>query len=820
MSGIRTLGGEGQVTAAEAERAFRTLFSATADACLLIHDYKFVDCNASALALLGRWREQIVGLSPAALSPPTQSDGRPSEEAALEVMRAAFEVGSQRFEWVHLRGDGTEVHVQVVLTAIPWGAGRALFCTWRDVTERKQFEKALARERTLLHAVIDSLPDRIYAKDLECRFVLNNLAHIEALGAKSQEDMLGRTDADFRSREAASVRLAEDRQIVATGQPLLNHEEINVLPDGSKQYTLASKVPLRSHDGNIIGLVGVTRDVTLMRRTEEQLRRTIVQLAETTREARRLALEAEQASVAKSEFLANMSHEIRTPMNGVIGMTGLLCETELTGEQRQYLDIVRGSAESLLSLLNDILDFSKIEARKLAIDAIPFDLRTTVEDAADLVAVKAHEKGLRLTCVVDPEVPSLVVGDPGRIRQVLLNLAGNAVKFTERGEVVIRAALDREDETSAVVRFFVTDTGIGIARAHVPRLFQLFTQADGSTTRRYGGTGLGLAISKQLAELMGGEIGVETKEGHGSTFTFTVRVVKQPESAERHEPVASELRGAKVLVVDDHSTNRLLVVRLLMGWGCRPVEAADAAAALAALREAAAAGDPFQAALVDMQMPGTDGQMLGAAIKADTSIAGTRLVLMTSLGQRGDGGALRRAGFDGYLAKPLRQRHLRECLSLVLGRGASASPAAPAAQLITRHTVEELRRSRVRILLAEDNRVNQQVFLAILKRLGYRVEAVANGEDAVLALERGHYDVVFMDCQMPVMDGYEATRAIRQLPDPIRGVPIVALTAHAMPGDREHCIAAGMDDYLAKPVTPAAVAAALERWLPRTPADS
>jgi PAS domain S-box-containing protein len=814
MNTNRSVGGGADVLAAGDGRAFWALFSDTADACLLIKDGVFIACNASARALLDRSSEEIVGLSPSALSPASQPDGRRSDEAALGLMRAAFDAGSQRFEWVHLRADLCELFVQVVLTAVPWGSDRALFCTWRDITERKQVEAELGRERNLLYAVIDGLPDRIYAKDRECRFILNNLQHIRALGAAGQQEVLGRTDGDFREPQIAEQMLAEDRAIVETGHPLLNHEEVRLLPDGTPHYFLASKVPLRDDDGRITGLVGVTRDITLRRRTEEELRRANVQLAETTRQARLLALEAEQANVAKSEFLANMSHEIRTPMNGVIGMTGLLFETELTAEQRQYLDIVRVSAESLLSLLNDILDFSKIEARKLAIETIPFDLRTTVENVAELVAVKAYEKQLRLTCLVEPDVPSLVVGDPGRIRQVLLNLAGNAVKFTERGEVAIRIALDGEDEEFATVRFSVKDTGIGIPTAHVPRLFQLFTQGDGSTTRRYGGTGLGLAISKQLAELMGGEVAVETAEGQGSTFAFTARLKKQPESAARRDPVASELTGARVLVVDDHSTNRLLVVRLLEAWGCRPVEAADAASALAVLRAAVAESDPFQVALIDMQMPDTDGKMLGAAIKADPSIAATTLVLMTSLGQRGETGAIRRLGFDGYLTKPLRQRHVRDCLALALGRRLDASAPAPD-HLITRHTVDELRRSRVRILLAEDNRVNQQVILAILKRLAYAVDAVQDGQAAIEALERVSYDLVLMDCQMPIMDGYEATRAIRQSAAPFKSIPIVALTAHAMQGDRQHCIEAGMDDYLAKPVTPAAVAAALERWLPR-----
>jgi two-component system sensor histidine kinase/response regulator len=811
MDTSRTLGHDERAGA----DPFWTLFADSADACIIVFDGRFVEVNAPAQAMLGASREELVGRRPAELSPPTQPDGRPSGRAADEFGRAAFESGSQRFEWVHRRVDtGRDVSVVVVLTAIPWGGRRALFGTWRDITRRLEAEAALARERNLLHAIIDALPDRIYAKDTECRFILNNLAHIHALGASNQDEVLGRTDADFREPTLAADMLADDRAVMASGQPLLNHEEVFDHPSDGQKYLLATKVPLFGDDGRVLGLVGVSRDITGRRQAEEDLVRTNQRLGAAMEEARRLALEAEQATVAKSEFLANMSHEIRTPMNGVIGMTELLLDSELSGEQRQYLEIVRVSGESLLAVINDILDFSKIEARKLTIEAIPFDLRATVENAADLLAIKAHEKGLRLACLVDADVPSLVVGDPGRIRQVLLNLAGNAVKFTERGEVVIRVGLESEDADRVTVHVTVTDTGIGIPPGELPRLFQPFTQVDGSSTRRHGGTGLGLAISRQLVELMGGTIGADSVPGHGSTFSFSVRLQKQPECGERRDVVASELRGVRLLIVDDHASNRLLLVRLLTAWGCRAVEADGADAALPLLREASAAGDPFLAALLDLQMPGVDGLSLGTAIKADPAIAATRLIMLTSLGQRGDAAAARQLGFDGYLTKPLRQQHVRDCLALTLGRQPTDRETG-AGPLITRHTVEELRRRRIRILVAEDNRVNQKVLLAVLQRLGYGADAVENGGEAIAALERRDYDLVFMDCQMPEVDGYEATRAIRLRSEPFSRIPIVALTAHAMQGDRDVCLAAGMDDYLPKPVTPASVAAALERWLPR-----
>jgi CheY-like chemotaxis protein len=398
------------------------------------------------------------------------------------------------------------------------------------------------------------------------------------------------------------------------------------------------------------------------------------------------------------------------------------------------------------------------------------------------------------------------------LRQVLVNLAGNAVKFTEQGEVVIRAGLEREDERTVTLRFAVTDTGIGISKRHLERLFLPFTQVDGSTTRRFGGTGLGLAISKQLSEMMGGQIGAESVEGQGSTFWFTAVLDKQPDEAPRPGFQAADVKGSKVLVVDDFAANRQLVSVLLKGWGCEGAEASDAESALALLVDAAESGKPFDAAVLDMQMPGVNGLTLGRQIKQDPRLAPTALIMMTSLGQRGDAKNVQEVGFAAYLTKPVRQQHLHECLALALGH--QADPDAKPT-LITRHTIAESqsRRSRVRVLLAEDNTVNQRVALAMLKRIGYQAEAVKNGLEVLAALEREPFDLVLMDCQMPEMDGYEATRAIRSLDAPYRNIPVVALTANAMEGDRQLCLSAGMNAYISKPVTAGAIADVLERWL-------
>jgi PAS domain S-box-containing protein len=674
---------------------------------------------------------------------------------------------------------------------------------YEDVTIRKEAERHNARLLLRQRAILDNLPMMAWLKDTESRLVMINEPYAKACG-RNIEECIGKNDFDLFPEEMANGYIADDLKVCASGQKTQTEEAIST-PEGVKWHQ-TFKTPLFDETGKVVGTTGIAQDITDKKNLLDQLI--------TAKE------KAETATKAKSSFLATMSHEIRTPMNGVIGMTSLLLDSALNPEQREYADIVRKSGENLLSLINDILDFSKIEAGKMDLEILNFDLRITLEDTAELLALKAADKGLELICRIDPAVPSYLRGDPGRLRQIITNLTGNSIKFTQQGEIVISASITSTEQDHATILFEILDTGIGIPSDRLNALFTPFTQVDGSTTRKYGGTGLGLAICKQLSELMGGEIGVTSVEGKGSTFWFTARFEKQsPESIQYTETsdatVYTDIAGVRILVVDDNATNRKLMTTLLTQWGCHYEAAIDGNEGLALLHKAVLEGDPFKVALLDHEMPGMDGQELGRRIKADPLLESTLMVMVTSIGQRGDAAILEQIGFDGYLAKPVRQSQLRDCISLVLARKVAipGTPHQPQG-IVTRYTVAECAERGIRILLAEDNIINQKVAQNMLNKIGCKADVVANGLEAVQALELINYDLVLMDCLMPEMDGFEATQAIRDKESKVinRSVPIIAMTANSMQGDREKCIESGMDDYLSKPVHKEELAAIIDKW--------
>ncbi len=599
--------------------------------------------------------------------------------------------------------------------------------------------------------------------------------------------------------------LADQGLIIASATQQLPAELQHILRPQGVRAILLVVFAVNGEPAGFIGLDEVRQarswlpeEITAVRSAAESYARLLErELAERSLlRARDAALESARL---KSQFVANMSHEIRTPLNGVIGMLDLLHASDMGATQIDYVNTARQSAESLLAIINDILDFSKIEAGKVALEQVDFDLRACVEDAAHILAHAAHSKGLELVTHIYRDVPIALRGDPVRLRQVLTNFLSNAVKFTERGEVVVRVTVEQQDESQAQIRFAVSDTGIGIAPDQQETIFQSFVQADGSTTRRYGGTGLGLAICRQLVELMGGKIGVQSKPGQGSIFWFTATLAKQPAATLTEQPPAADLRNLRVLIVDDNATNRLILHQQLLSWECLPAEATSGVEALAMLRSTQARGEPFRLVLCDWQMPDMDGGMLSAQIKQDRALVATSLILLTSAGEIGHEESLAQLGFDAGLTKPVRQLELYDALTAVLGARAGGRDERPAPTPTAPDPPAHAAAGR-RVLLAEDNPVNQKLARHILSRLGYQAEVVDNGQMAVQAYLAKPYELILMDVQMPQMDGFEATAQIRQFETRRGGhIPIIALTAGALSGDRERCLAAGMDAYVSKP---------------------
>jgi two-component system, sensor histidine kinase and response regulator len=662
-----------------------------------------------------------------------------------------------------------------------------------DVTQEQRALDAARRSERRMRAIMNQIPVTVSYIDAAGHYRYINHAQ-EVWLAKSEDEVLGRHVRDVVGPELwANIEPHLAQALAGQSVPL---ERQRVDRAGNPVWHSGRHVPDVNDEGEVVGVYTVFFDTTQRALAEQALRHS-------EQELRTAKAAAERASKAKSEFLANMSHEIRTPMNGVLGLTELLLDTPLNAQQRPFLETVRSSGETLLSIINDILDFSKIEAGKLEIETLDFDLYQAVEDVVQLMAPRAHAKKLELACRIDDRLPAATRGDPYRLRQVLTNLLANALKFTESGEVVVSVGMNDAGQLHISVR----DTGIGIAEDATKRLFAPFAQADGSTTRRFGGTGLGLAISRHLVNLMHGDIGVESTPGVGSTFWFTLPL-EQAQSLPA-VPYPGELAGRRVLVVDDNATNAEILDYHAQAVGMRSATASDGLAGLQALRQAAREGNPFELAIIDMKMPRMDGLALAAAVRNDPTLAGLRIVLVTSLHSTDELARAREAGISAYLSKPVRRHELYRAL-------AQAMNGTTAEQAIVASTGSALRLS-CRVLMAEDNGVNQFVARNMLKSLGCEFDIVPNGQEALAAVQRGGYDIVLMDCQMPVMDGYEATRQIRQweqVSGQTQHLPIVALTANALVGDADVCIASGMDGHLAKPYTRNQLGALMARWLP------
>jgi len=783
-------------------RDSQALYSSLVDALpvyLLRKDLqgRFTFANKLFCDLLGRTWEEIAGKTdfdfyPRALAEKYQRDDR-----------RVISTG-QVFEDVEQNEQDGETHYVEVLKSPVLDASGAIIGTqaifW-DVTARRRAELAFERERYLLNSLMDHVPDHIFFKDRQGRFLRVNTALARRFGLSDPAEAVGKSDFDFFTREHAQQAFDDEQRVMATGQPMIGFEEKETWPDGSITWVSTTKLPLLDPEGRIMGTFGISRDITVQRQAAEALRQ--------AKEA------AEAASRAKSDFLANMSHEIRTPLNAIIGMTELLLDMQLTPGQREYLRMVCESGEALLGVINDILDFSKIEAGKLRLEHAEFALRERLGDTMKFLGLRAHTKGLELAYEIAPDVPDGLVGDVGRLRQIVVNLVGNAIKFTERGEVVVSVDCAARRGDQVELHFAVRDTGIGIPPEKISRIFQAFEQADTSTTRRFGGTGLGLTISSRLVESMGGRIWVESRVGAGSTFHFTaVFTVRYDEVREPERGLVPPLEGLKVLIVDDNATNRLILAEIVRNWRMRSATAAGTDEALAAIAAAEAAGDPFRLILTDAHMPGRDGFALVEELRRRGAAQGVPIMMLTSGDHRDDLTRCEELAIARHLIKPIKQSELFDAIA-----GALAPDAEAATQTIAASNLDSLPRlPPLRILLAEDSLVNQRLAVGLLQQQGHEVAVAHNGNEALAALQSRRFDLVLMDVQMPERDGLETTAEIRRREQRIGGhVPIIAMTAHAMKGDEEKCLAAGMDAYVAKPIRARQLFETIARVLGREP---
>jgi two-component system, sensor histidine kinase and response regulator len=818
------------------EAQARAIMEAAADGIITTGESGLIESyNAAAEHLFGYRAEEVLGVSLAQLIPAFEEECRRPEGDGTGAGDSAPPLAFSG-EVAGRRKDGSLFPLDLAGSEVQVGDHRIVTCIVRDLTERKRTEEAVRESEARFRTMADSAPVLIWMSGTDGLCTFFNQGWLNFTG-RTLEQELGngwRDDVhpDDRQRCRESYYAAFGAREDFASEYRLRRA------DGEYRWVLDQGTPRFTAEGGFAGYIGAAADVTERRQAEEELRRYAHDVEDARERIERQAKEleaqagdlreaqmrAEAANRAKSEFLANMSHEIRTPMNGIIGMTELALDTELTPEQRDYMTTVQYSADALLGLINDILDFSKIEAGKLTLDPIDFELRDTLEDTIRTLAVRAHEKGLELACHVDRGLPNRLTGDSGRLRQLVVNLVGNAIKFTPAGEVVLDVSLCAVDDNlqaapdpdatpyEVVLHFAVRDTGIGIPYDKQQLIFDAFSQGDGSTTRKFGGTGLGLAICRQLVAMMDGRLWLESEPGEGSTFHFTARFGRREEvaSGAEGEIDPERLRGQRVLVVDDNATNRRILAEMLSQWGLQATVVESGAAALNALEEALAAGQPFPLLLTDGMMPEMDGFMLAEAIRQRPDRPEITIVMLSSAGRRGHTPRCEELGIAAYLSKPVKQSDLLETIVSIL-----CTPAAP--EPLRAPTATPLpSRPALRLLLAEDNAVNQKLAMRLLEKQGHSVVIANNGREAVEALDRETFDAVLMDIQMPEMGGFEASAAIRAREGATGGhVPIIAMTAHAMKGDRERCLRAGMDGYISKPIHAKALIEALESLVSR-----
>ena len=772
---------------------------AMGDALLVLDkQMKVKKVNKASLKLWGYRLEELMKMNY------EQLFAQSAQKNGVLEMERGLETGTVRpLESTIITRDKKEVPVMISGTVMKNDQGGlvAFAGVVKDITAQKETEAKIIRANNYLNAIINSATGFfIGTADLKGNLTSWN---------KGAELIMGYPEDEVVGKMNISQLYSED--IVKSG--ILKNVVKNILEKGSYEGELKNRkkngvifpgylsaTQLQDESGNTLGMLAILQDITERKKMEREL--------ETARES------AETASKAKSEFLANMSHEIRTPMNGIVGMTELSLNTDLTEEQREYLNMVKVSADSLLYLLNDILDFSKIEAGHLDLEEINFNLRTAMDTALEGMMVKSNEKNLELILFIKPGVEVSLIGDPGRLRQIIINLARNAVKFTESGEIVISCEVESREENALMLHFAVSDTGIGIPRDKINTIFDSFRQLDGSTTRKYGGTGLGLSITRQLVEMMGGRIWVESEPGKGSTFHFTIKYGLQPEKRTAVSgPKPIGLKGLRIFIIDDNATNRMVFREMVTLFGVQCRDAPDGERGIFEMEKAVKEGNPYQLLLLDVQMPGMDGFEVCRIIKENKNLAGIKIILLTSIGQKGDASFCIKHGISGYLAKPVKHIELFDVIRKVMEQKREGTLTEDT-QLITRHTIREDRRKwSSRILLAEDNHINQKLAVRLLERQCHSVAIAENGYEVLELLGQYSFDLVLMDVQMPEMDGLEATKIIRENENANgRHIPVIAMTAHAMKGDRERFLEAGMDDYISKPINLGEFSEVIAKW--------